>query len=75
MAVSSTSNGVIEAGAVYTLAELKKRAGVADWWLRSARRNGLRVIRAGNRGYVRGEDFIGYLDKLATTADGGGNHA
>lgn len=74
MAASSTSNGVIEAGAVYTLQELKRRAGVAEWWLRTARRNGLRVIRAGNRGYVRGEDFIGYLDKLGATTEGGGNH-
>lgn len=75
MAAANTSNGVIEAGAVYTLPELKRRAGVAEWWLRTARRNGLRVIRAGNRGYVRGEDFISYLDKLASADEAGGGHA
>lgn len=58
--------GVIERDAIYTLRELKRRAGMGDWALRQARRRGLNVIYVGGRGYVRGSDFQAYLDTFST---------
>lgn len=53
--------GVIEAGAVYTLEELKRRSGCGSWALRQMRRAGLPVKYLGGRGFIRGEDFISHV--------------
>lgn len=54
--------GVIAHDEVYTLAEFRERVGWSDHSLRTARRNGLKVIYTNGRGYVRGIDFVRYLD-------------
>lgn len=58
--------GEIQPGVLYTLPEIKRRSGLGEWALRTARRNGLRVIYTGGRAFVRGSDFIKYLDTLAS---------
>jgi hypothetical protein len=54
--------GIIDPAAVYTLAELQARTKLGTWALRSLRRRGLRVIRFGGRGFVRGADFIAAIE-------------
>ena len=51
----------IEAGKTYPLSEFKRIAGMGDFALRTARRNGLRIRYTGNRGFVSGQDFLAYL--------------
>lgn len=62
MADTSTP-GVIERFAVYTLAEFKRRTRMADWAIRTARRNGLVIDSCGNRRFIRGTSFEQYLAK------------
>lgn len=61
----STTAGVISCGEVYTLREFQARSGLGEAALRTARRAGLRVVRFKNRSYVRGQDFLEFLDKVA----------
>ncbi len=63
--------GVIRADEVYTLPEFKARVGFKnDAALRSARRNGLKVLYAHRHGYVRGADWLDYLESLGTSTEG-----
>jgi hypothetical protein len=55
---------VIRAGELYRKDELLKRAGLHQAAWRTARRNGLRVLEANGRAYVRGEDWLAYLESL-----------
>jgi hypothetical protein len=52
MASTATTQtpGAIEPGVLYTLDEIKRRSKLGEWALRTARRNGLRVIYTGGRG-------------------------
>jgi len=50
---------------VYPLAVFKMVSGWGDKAMREARRTGLRVVHAHGRGFVRGCDFIRYIDQLA----------
>lgn len=54
----------IDPAKVYPLEIFKRVSGQSDWALRQARRGGLRVTKAGRRKYVRGSDWIAYLDGL-----------
>jgi len=57
-------SGCIEPTVVYPLADFKRRTGFDDTAMRSARRAGLKVIYANNRVFVRGSDFVQYLDRM-----------
>lgn len=57
--------GVIEASAVYTIAEIGARSNLGKTGIREARRkekNPLRVIYLSKNAYVRGSDFFAYLE-------------
>jgi hypothetical protein len=54
--------GVVSTMAIYSLDALKDRLGISDAWLRTARRRGLPVRYAGNRGFVLGSDLAKYLE-------------
>ncbi len=43
----------------------KAVSGLGDRALREARRAGLKVVRCHGRAFVRGSDFLAYLDRLA----------
>ena len=72
MASTATSPipGAIEPGVMFTLDEIKRRSKLGEWALRTARRNGLRVIYTGGRAFVRGQDFVEYLDRIAGGQNG-----
>jgi len=55
---TAKSHGEIRADAMYTLDELKRRSQLGTAALRTARRNGLPVLRIGRRSYVSGGSFI-----------------
>jgi hypothetical protein len=55
------SNGVIRADELYTIDEFKKRLGIRDATLRSARRAGLCIKYLHGRAFVLGQDWIGYV--------------
>jgi hypothetical protein len=62
MAAESRSvPGVISILEVYALDELKLRMRWSDASLRSARRNGLKVLTHGKRRYVAGRDILRFL--------------
>lgn len=63
-----TPSGAIRAGEAYDVAEFLRRVGWKRSALRSARANGLRVILAGGRGYILGDDWLSYLRQLADGA-------
>lgn len=59
--------GVINPESVYTLNEFSRRVGLTRQnGLRAARNAGLRTIAAHGKKFVRGRDFIDYLEKVAT---------
>lgn len=57
----TTSFGVVHPSELYTLEAIKVRLGIGDSILRAARRAGLRVHYLHGRGFVYGEDLIGYI--------------
>ncbi|QGQ25370.1 hypothetical protein F1728_22970 [Gimesia benthica] len=58
--------GEIEPDKLYSLEAFKKASGLKDWALRSARKGGLKMHQAGNRKFVKGSDFIEYLESLGS---------
>lgn len=69
-AKTAPSPGVIEANAAYTLPEFCRRARLAKWGMREARRRGLKVVRVGRVSYVLGADFLSFLASQSAAADG-----
>ncbi len=65
--MKSTESGEISQDACYTLSELQKRTGLKRDAMRSARKNGLRVIYRHNRAFIMGSDFLSYLAKEETS--------
>jgi hypothetical protein len=57
--------GVIRVDELYTLDEFRSRTGLGEQWLRTARRSGLRVLYLGGRAFIRGRDFVDFLEKSA----------
>lgn len=53
--------GVINPEELYTLEALKRRLGIRDATLRSARRAGLPVYYKHGRGFIQGRDWIAYV--------------
>ncbi len=58
--------GLIDAGSLYTLPEIKARLGLGKAALRTARRRGLVVRKIGRKGYVLGKDVMTYIERTAT---------
>jgi hypothetical protein len=58
-----TSPGVIRQDEVYTVAEFCRRMDIGNTSWRAVR-NGLKVIHVGKKRYVRGIDWIDYLDRI-----------
>lgn len=56
--------GVINRDAVYTVREFRNRMRLGSHIWRTVRR-GLRTIRLGRRVYIRGADWLAYLDRQA----------
>ena len=61
--------GSIEPHVLYPLPEFQRRTGWGRHAMRAARRNGLTVRYAANRGYVHGKDFIAYVLREPADAD------
>lgn len=58
----TTSSGEIRADAVYSLSDFMSRSGLRSWAVRSMRRNGLPVRRCGSRSFIKGADFLAYVE-------------
>lgn len=59
---AAVSNEPIRAGESYLLDEFRRRAGIGRHAYRQAIRAGLKVIRLHGRVYVRGEDWMSYIE-------------
>jgi hypothetical protein len=59
--------GCIQADAAYPYEEFQKLTGQGRTAMRSFRMQGLRVIRAGNRRYILGRDWLAFLESLANS--------
>ncbi len=59
--IDEATTGVINPAELYTLNAFKRRLGLADAALRSARRKGLRVTYVHKHGFVLGRDWIEYV--------------
>ena len=51
-------------GVLYLLEDFQQLSRMGKHAMRSARNNGLRVRRIGNRAYVHSDDFFAYLNKI-----------
>ena len=60
----------VRADEVLSLDALQARLGIGTAALRTMRRKGLKVIRAGGRTFIAGADLIEYMSRIAT-AEGG----
>ena len=56
----------IQPDVTYPLGNFKLVSGFGDHAMRTARKNGLRVMYTGGRAFVKGSDFIAYLDRKHT---------
>ena len=63
--MSNAMAQVIDAQQAYTVAEFKRRTGMADYAFKRARRDGLRVVEVGRKRYVRGVDWLAHLERAA----------
>lgn len=63
MAIQGPSkSGIVEVDAVYQKAEFLSRVGLGEAAFRSARRAGLKVAYVHGKAYIRGRDWLDYLD-------------
>jgi len=58
----SQTSGQIEPQTLYSLDEFKQVSGMGNWALRQARKEGLKMLKIGNRKFVKGQTFIDFLD-------------
>jgi len=63
MATPEEHAGVINPETLYTLEAFKRRLGIREATLRSARRAGLRVYYVHKHAYVYGRDWIEYVQQ------------
>lgn len=56
------ATGRIEPQTLYSLEEFKQVSGMGNWALRQARKAGLKMLKIGNRKFVKGQAFIDFLD-------------
>lgn len=59
----------IRADEVYTLAEFMRRVGFKEGAMKEARGRGLRVTYTSTRAFVRGRDWLEYLDREGRASD------
>lgn len=52
----------IEPQTLYALEEFKQVSGMGSWALRQARKAGLKMLKIGNRKFVKGQAFIDFLE-------------
>ncbi len=64
----SSDEGCISADVLYTLPELKRRLGLGDAALRSARRRGLKMTLIGRRKFVLGRYVLHYVESLSAAS-------
>ena len=64
-----TESGVIRGDEVYRKDEFCRRVGISQHAWRTARRNGLHVIQTAGRSFVRGADWMHYLDRVSRDAE------
>lgn len=61
--MSEAAAGIIDPAKVYTLRAIQSTSGLGSWAFKTLRRShGLRMLRFGGRGFVRGSDFIAALE-------------
>ncbi len=60
----SQNCGYVSSNVLYTSAEVRNRLGLGDWAWRQLRRQGLRVIKVGNRSFVLGGDVIDLFESF-----------
>ena len=63
MAIVANYLAEIRPEVLYPLDRFQKIAGLGKWAMRTARKNGLPVRKVGRRKYVRGSDFLAYVEK------------
>lgn len=56
---------VVRVDEIYSLAEFMRRTGIGVWGMREARKAGLKTIKVGTRKFVKGADWITFLDQQA----------
>ena len=61
---AAASPGVLEPGALYTLAEFQARTGMKRFALRTARKAGLKILYVNGRAFVSGDDAIAYFRQM-----------
>src|SRR5215218_5479248 len=54
--------GVIRGDEAYAMKEFMRRTNFGVWAMRGMRRRGLKVIQVAGRSFVRGSDFLAFLD-------------
>ncbi len=64
---TATATGTISADEVCEAGAFKRRFGIGTHAFTSMRRRGLRTIRIGAKVFVRGSDFIRFLDTEGCT--------
>lgn len=60
-----TDLGEISAGSTYPLPLFQRLTGLSVWALRQARRRGLKMVVVGRRKFVRGRDWMDYLETVS----------
>ncbi len=61
--MAAVVEAAIGSGVDYGLAELQKRTGLGKAAMRTARRKGLQVRYVAGRAFVRGEDWLSYVEQ------------
>lgn len=64
--------GIIRADESYTVAEFRRRADLGDYAFRQLRAKGLRVVECGKKRFVRGADWLEFLDRQAAEQEAAG---
>jgi hypothetical protein len=69
MATATAEPACVEAGKCYPLSVFSRIVGLGRHGMRTARRNGLRVIHAHGTAYVLGDDWLKYIATIAPQSD------
>lgn len=62
MSSAAQLNQVIRADECYTIPEFRRRADMGDYSFRGAKAAGLKIIKIGRKHYVRGADWLAFLE-------------
>lgn len=64
--MTKPTNGTIRDSEIYRLDEFKRRTGLGDFAFRQARADGLRTVAIGKKIFVRGCDFVEFVNGKAS---------